>query len=146
MNPKLSFHGGAGTVTGSRYLVETDTARFLIDAGMFQGLKKLRERNWNHPGFNPETLDFLLLTHAHIDHADYLPRLVKDGFRSPTYCTPATQSLARLLLRASARIQEEDAKYANRKGFSKHKPALPLYTTKDAIGALALIEPVEYGQ
>ena len=146
MNPKLSFHGGAGTVTGSRYLVETDAARFLVDAGMFQGLKNLRERNWKKPGFDPEALDFLLLTHAHIDHAGYLPRLVKDGFRSPIYCTPATQSLARLLLRDSARIQEEDAKYANRKGFSKHKPALPLYTTEDAIGALALLESVEYGQ
>lgn len=146
MYPRLSFHGGAGTVTGSRYLVETETFRFLVDAGLFQGLKKLRERNWKSPGFDPKSLDFMFLTHAHIDHAGYLPRLVKDGFRGPVYCTRATRDLAQLMLMDSAKIQEEDARYANKKGFSKHKPALPLYTANDAAGALGFMEPVDYGE
>ena len=146
MNPRLSFHGGAGTVTGSRHLVETDSCRFLVDAGLFQGLKKLRELNWKKPRFDPEHVDFLFLTHAHIDHAGYLPRLVKDGFRGPIYCTRATFDLAQLLLMDSAKIQEEDARYANKKGFSRHKPALPLYTSDDAAGALGFMEPVDYGE
>jgi metallo-beta-lactamase family protein len=145
MTLRLSFHGGAGTVTGSRHLVETDSCRFLVDAGLFQGLKKLRALNWKRPGFDPEAVDFLFLTHAHIDHAGYLPRLVKDGFRQPIYCTRATYDLAQLMLMDSAKIQEEDADYANRKGFSKHKPALPLYTSEDAAGALGYMEPVDYG-
>jgi metallo-beta-lactamase family protein len=142
----LSFHGGAGTVTGSRHLVETGACRFLVDAGLFQGLKKLRELNWKTPRFDPEHVDFLLLTHAHIDHAGYLPRLVKDGFRGPIYCTRATYDLSQLMLMDAAKIQEEDAAYANRKGFSKHKPALPLYTSNDAAGALGFMEPVDYGK
>ena len=146
MNPRLSFHGGAGTVTGSRHLVETGSARFLIDAGLFQGLKKLRKLNWKKPRFDPEHVDFLFLTHAHIDHAGYLPRLVKDGFRGPIYCTRATFDLAQLLLMDSTKIQEEDARYANKKGFSKHKPALPLYTSDDARVALGFMEPVDYGK
>jgi metallo-beta-lactamase family protein len=146
MNPLLSFHGGAGTVTGSRYLVETEAARFLVDAGLFQGLKKLRQQNWRSPGFDPEGVDFLLLTHAHIDHAGYLPRLVKDGLRCPVYCTEATFDLARLLLLDSAKIQEEDARYANKKGFSKHRPALPLYTSADAEASFDLLEPKPYGE
>lgn len=145
MSPRLSFHGGAGTVTGSRHLVETGSSRFLVDAGLFQGLKKLRLLNWKKPGFEPEGVDFLLLTHAHIDHAGYLPRLVKDGFRGPIYCTRATYDLSQLMLMDAAKIQEEDAAYANRKGFSKHKPALPLYTSDDAAGALGFMEPVDYG-
>ncbi len=146
MTTRLSFHGGAGTVTGSRYLVETDSFRFLVDAGLFQGLKKLRERNWQDPGFDPKSVDFMFLTHAHIDHAGYLPRLVKDGFRGPVYCTRATRDLAQLMLMDSAKIQEEDARYANKKGFSKHRPALPLYTSNDAAGALGFMEPVDYGE
>ena len=137
---KLGFHGGAGTVTGSRFLLESGRRRLLIDCGMFQGLKELRLLNWRKPGFNPRSVDAILLTHAHIDHSGYLPRLVRDGFRGPIYCTQATRELAGILLRDAAKIQEEDAEYANRKGFSKHKPALPLFTLHDAERALALIE------
>jgi metallo-beta-lactamase family protein len=144
MSLNLSFHGGAGTVTGSRFLVETDSARFLVDAGMFQGLKRLRQMNWAKPGFDPQALDFLVLTHAHIDHSGYLPRLVKDGFRAPVYSTDGTADLAQLLLMDAAKIQEEDADFANRKRFSKHHPALPLYTAEDAERAVRLMEPAEY--
>lgn len=146
MGPHVSFHGGAGTVTGSRYLVRTGATNFLVDAGLFQGLKKLRELNWHKPSFDPESVDFLLLTHAHIDHSGYLPKLVREGFRGPIYCTPATLDLAQLMLMDAAKIQEEDARYANRKGFSRHKPALPLYTSEDAEAALALMRPVDYGE
>ena len=117
---QLTFHGAAETVTGSRYLLETDSARVLVDCGLFQGLKELRERNWNRPGFDPTTVDAVVLTHAHIDHIGYLPRLVKLGFRGPVWSTPATADLADILLRDSARTQESDAEYANKKGFSKH--------------------------
>jgi len=145
MSLSLSFHGGAGTVTGSRFLVETDSARFLVDAGLFQGLKKLRETNWAKLRFAPESLDFILLTHAHIDHSGFLPRLTQLGFRGPVRTTGASLDLARLLLLDAAKIQEEDAAYANRKGFSKHHPALPLYTSEDAARAISLIEPLSYG-
>ena len=141
---KLTFHGGAGTVTGSRYLMDIGGKSVLVDAGLFQGLKQLRQRNWKNPGFDPKGLDALLLTHTHIDHAGYLPRLVKEGFRGPVYCTPATRELAGLLLLDSAKIQEEDARWANKKGFSRHKPALPLYETKDAKRALDLMQEVDY--
>lgn len=146
MSPQLSFHGGAGTVTGSRFLVEAKGSRFLVDAGMFQGLKKLREMNWKRSRFEPDALDFALLTHAHIDHSGYLPRLAQNGLRCPVYCTAATLDLAKLLLMDAAKIQEEDAAYANRKGFSKHKPALPLYTAADAQRAIELLTPVDYGE
>ncbi|HXV62652.1 MAG TPA: MBL fold metallo-hydrolase [Vicinamibacteria bacterium] len=141
----LAFHGGAGTVTGSRYLLQERGVRVLVDAGMFQGLKRLRERNWNEPGFDARTLDCVLLTHAHIDHSGYLPRLVQQGLTCPVYCTRATFELAELLLMDAAKIQEEDAAFANEKGFSKHRPALPLYTTEDAAAAIALLTPVDYG-
>jgi metallo-beta-lactamase family protein len=145
MTLSLSFHGGVGTVTGSRFLVETGSARFLVDAGLFQGLKKLREMNWARLRFAPESLDFILLTHAHIDHSGFLPRLTQLGFRGPVRTTGASLDLARLLLLDAAKIQEEDAAYANRKGFSKHHPALPLYTSEDAARAISLIEPLSYG-
>ena len=128
MEMELSFHGGAGTVTGSRHLLTTHAGRILIDAGMFQGLKALRKLNWQDPEFAPESLDHLLLTHAHIDHSGYLPRLVKLGFRGDVHCTEATRDLLGVMLLDAAKIQEEDARYANKKGFSKHAPALPLYT------------------
>jgi metallo-beta-lactamase family protein len=145
MSHVLSFHGGAGTVTGARFLVETGSTRFLVDAGLFQGLKRLREMNWQKLRFDPGSIDFVLLTHAHIDHVGFLPRLVRQGFRGPVRTTGASLDLARLLLMDSAKLQEEDADFANRKGFSKHHPALPLYTTEDAERAIALIEPLDYG-
>lgn len=145
MRASLSFHGGAGTVTGSRHLLTTEGATVLVDAGLFQGLKRLRELNWRRPTFDPAAVDHLLLTHAHIDHAGYLPRLVKDGYAGPIHCTTATFDLARLLLLDAAKIQEEDARYANRRGFSKHHPALPLYTTADAERVFTMMQPVAYG-
>ena len=145
MSHFVSFHGGAGTVTGSRFLVETGNTRFLVDAGLFQGLKKLREMNWAKLRFDPASLDFILLTHAHIDHAGFLPRLTQQGFRGPVHATRASLDLARLLLMDAAKIQEEDAAFANRKGFSKHRPSLPLYTSEDAERAISLIEPLDYG-
>jgi metallo-beta-lactamase family protein len=145
MSFSLSFHGGAGTVTGSRFLVEAGKTKFLVDAGLFQGLKKLREMNWARLRFDPSTLDFILLTHAHVDHCGFLPKLTQQGFRGPVHATRASLDLARLLLLDAAKIQEEDAAYANRKGFSKHHPALPLYTSDDAERAISLIEPLDYG-
>ncbi|REK19129.1 MAG: MBL fold metallo-hydrolase [Planctomycetota bacterium] len=133
---RLTFHGAAQTVTGSKYLVEVDGARVLVDCGLFQGLKELRLRNWAPFPVSPQSIDAVVLTHAHIDHIGYLPRLVRDGFRGPVFATPATESLAELLLLDSAHNQEEEAAYANRKGYSKHKPALPLYDTGDAKRAL----------
>lgn len=145
MSLSLSFHGGAGTVTGSRFLVESERTRFLVDAGLFQGLKKLREMNWARLRFAPSALDFVLLTHAHIDHCGFLPKLTREGFRGPVRTTRASLDLARLLLLDAAKIQEEDATYANRKGFSRHHPALPLFTEADAERAISLIEPLDYG-
>ena len=144
--PVLSFHGGAGTVTGSRHLLSVSGRRLLVDAGLFQGLKKLRLLNWQEPDFDPQSVDHLFLTHAHIDHSGYLPRLVRQGYSNPVYCTPATLDLVRLLLLDSAKIQEEDANYANRKGFSKHRPALPLYTSADTEAAFELMRPLPYGE
>ncbi len=139
---KLTFHGAAETVTGSKYLIEADGARMLIDCGLFQGLKKLRLKNWDSLPLDVSTINAIVLTHAHLDHVGYLPRLVKHGFNGPIYCTAPTAELAELILFDSAKIQENDAEYANRKGFSKHKPALPLYTTRDATKVLQLIESV----
>ncbi len=146
MSSKISFHGGAGTVTGSRHLLETGKTKVLVDAGLFQGLKKLRKLNWQPTLFKPAEISHLMLTHTHIDHAGYLPRLVRDGLNCPVHCTPATRDLAKLLLMDSAHIQEEDARYANKKKYSKHKPALPLYTSDDAEAAIALMRPVQYAQ
>lgn len=143
---RLTFHGGAGTVTGSRHLLETSHGSLLVDCGMFQGTKELRERNWRGPGFDPRSVDAVVLTHAHIDHSGYLPRLVRDGFRGPVHATPATADLADVMLRDSAKIQEEDAEYANKKGYSKHAEALPLYTVDDAVAAIRRIQVVDYGE
>ncbi len=142
----LVFHGAAGTVTGSRHLLEVDRLRVLMDAGLFQGYKKLRLRNWDRPGFEPRSIDHVLLSHTHIDHLGYLPRLAKLGLRAPVHCTPAAHDLAELMLLDSAKIQEEDAAYANKKGFSRHKPALPLYDRKDAWRALKLRTRVPYNR
>lgn len=146
MSTTLGFHGGAGTVTGSRYLIEARGTRCLVDAGLFQGLKELRLLNWQGTSFDPTDVHALLLTHAHIDHSGYLPKLVHDGYRGPIYSTEATAELAELMLRDAAQLQEEDAEYANQRGFSKHKPALPLYTLVDAEQALRQLRPVPYGE
>jgi metallo-beta-lactamase family protein len=149
----ISFWGGVGTVTGSKYLIETEKTRVLVDCGLFQGLKELRERNWQEPPFNPRSLTAVLITHAHIDHTGYLPRLVKQGFHGPVYCSRGTGDLLKILLPDSGRLQEEDADYRNRHKLTKHEPALPLYTEKDAYASLELIrplandgEPVEIGR
>lgn len=142
----LAFHGGAGTVTGSRFLLSTGKARILIDCGLFQGLKELRLLNWRPPAFDVRALDAVLVTHAHIDHTGYLPRLVREGYRGPIYATPATVELAEVLLLDAARLQEEDAEYANRKGYSKHHPALPLFTTADAESALKRMKAIDFDE
>jgi metallo-beta-lactamase family protein len=139
----IAFWGGAGTVTGSKYLVESNGSRVLVDCGLFQGFKELRERNWQEPPFDPRSLNAVLITHAHIDHTGYLPRLVRQGFHGPVYCSRGTADLLKILLPDSGRLQEEDADYRNRHQLTKHKPALPLYTEKDAYASLELIESVD---
>jgi metallo-beta-lactamase family protein len=143
MTTKLGFLGAAGTVTGSRYLLEAANRRLLIDCGLFQGIKQLRLRNWAAPTVDPGTIDAVVLTHAHIDHSGYLPRLMSEGFRGPIFCTPATLELCRILLPDSGRLQEEDARFANKHGFSKHRPALPLYTQDDADAVLEQFRTVD---
>ena len=144
--PTLTFLGGAGTVTGSRFLVETATSRVLVDAGLYQGLAELRRRNWDPFPVDPSTIGDVLVTHAHLDHTGYLPRLVRDGFRGRIVCTPETAELATIVLRDSAHLQEEDAAYANAMGFSKHRPALPLYDGEDVERTLPLLAPTSYGE
>jgi len=140
---RITFLGGAGTVTGSKHLIDSADTRILIDCGLFQGYKHLRKRNWDRLPVAAETIDAVLLTHAHIDHSGYLPVLVRTGFRGPIYATAATRALCEILLRDSAKLSEEDARYANRKGFSRHKPARPLFTEDDVERTLALFEEVE---
>lgn len=142
--PGLSFLGAAGTVTGSRFLLETGEARVLVDCGLFQGLRELRQQNWRPFPVDPATVDLVVLTHAHVDHCGYLPALVRDGFAGGILCTPWTADLARIVLRDSAHLQEEEAAYANAKGFSKHHPARPLYTGDDAAAASERFRPVPY--
>ena len=134
--------GGAGTVTGSKHLLEHGGRRILVDCGLFQGLKNLRELNWAKFPVEPASISAVVLTHAHLDHSGYLPRLVRDGFRGPIVSTHATRDVAELILKDSGHLQEKDAEYANRKGFSKHKPALPLYGLRDAERALEFFTPV----
>ena len=132
---KLTFLGAAGTVTGSKYLIEVEGKRLLVDCGLFQGLKQLRLRNWDTLPEKPPSFDWCVLTHAHLDHTGYLPRLVRDGFRGPIYADAATIELCNILLPDSAHLQEEDAERAGRRGYSKHKPPLPLYSQAE-------VEPV----
>jgi metallo-beta-lactamase family protein len=132
----LTFLGAARTVTGSKYLLEVDNRRLLIDCGQFQGLRELRRRNWAAFPVDPATISAVLLTHAHIDHSGLLPRLVAGGFKGPVYCTAGTASLCSLVLPDAAHIQEEDARFANQRGFSRHQPAEPLFTVADAEAAL----------
>ena len=143
---RLRFLGAAGTVTGSRYLLESAQAHLLVDCGLFQGYKDLRLRNWDPFPVPPQRLGAVVLTHAHIDHSGYLPRLAKQGFRGRIHCTAATAELCRILLPDAGRLQEEEAAFANRKGFSKHKPALPLYTEEDAREVLKLLEPHDFSK
>ncbi|HEU0285191.1 MAG TPA: MBL fold metallo-hydrolase [Sphingomicrobium sp.] len=140
----LTSLGGAGTVTGSKHLLEHEGRRLLIDCGLFQGPRELRELNWSALAVEPKSIGAIVLTHAHLDHSGYLPRLVRQGFRGPVYATPATIDVARLILLDSAFLQEKDAEFANRHGFSRHRPALPLYTRSDAELALSQFRPVSF--
>lgn len=139
---EIAFLGGTQTVTGSKFLVHHEGTRVLVDCGLFQGLKSLRLKNWEAFPFNPADIDAVFLTHAHLDHCGALPLLAKGGFRGPIYCTEPTQELTKIILLDSAKIQEEEAEYANRKHFSKHDPALALYTAKDVELVLPLFKPV----
>jgi metallo-beta-lactamase family protein len=143
--PRLVFNGAAQTVTGSQYLVEAGGRMLLVDSGMFQGEKALRLRNWAEPEFQPARVDAIVLTHTHLDHIGRVPRLVKLGFRGRVYCTPPTRELAEILLLDAAHLQQEDADYLNRKGLTKHKPALPLFDEADVQEALKLFSPVPLG-
>jgi len=142
---ELTFLGAAGTVTGSRHLLETDRARVLLDCGLFQGLKALRQRNWQDPPLDVRRLDAVILSHAHIDHSGYLPRLVKTGFAGPVYCTRGTAELLQVMLPDAAHLQEEEAAFVTRHKTSRHDPALPLFTTEDAASSLRLLRTVEFG-
>ena len=141
---EITFLGATGTVTGSRYLVTSGRTRILVDCGLFQGLKQLRLRNREPFPVDPASIDAVVLTHAHLDHTGYLPLLIRNGFRGPIYATPATRDLCSILLPDSGHLQEEEAREANRHGYSKHDPALPLYTLEDAERALRLIGPREF--
>ena len=141
---KITFLGATGTVSGSKYLIDTGDTRFLVDYGMFQGPKKLRLMNWEPPQMRPSTVDHVLLTHAHIDHSGMLPVLVREGFEGKIWCTPVTAELCEISLLDAAHLQEEDARFANKMGFSKHKPALPLFTTEDASRVISRLRPIEY--
>lgn len=143
---KITFLGAAGTVTGSKYLVEAGGKRLLVDCGLFEGSKELRQRNWDKLPLDPATFDWVLLTHAHIDHTGYLPRLVRDGFRGPIYANAATHELCELLLPDSAHLQEEDAEFAAKKGYSSHKPPLPLYTVAESQTALTRFQEIPRAQ
>ena len=139
---KISFYGGVGTVTGSKYLIEHDGKKVLVDCGLFQGFKELRERNWQPPPFEPESLDAVIITHAHIDHTGYLPRVVRLGYDQPIYTSKGTGDLLKILLPDSGRLQEEEADYRNRHNLTTHTPALPLYDENDARDTLKLLHTV----
>ena len=139
---KISFYGGVGSVTGSKYLLESNGKKVLVDCGLFQGLRELRERNWAKQPFDPTEIDAVIITHAHIDHTGFLPRLVKLGFSGKVFTSRATGDLMKILLPDSARLQEEEADYRNRQNLTKHSPALPLYDEDDAKEALELLNPV----
>ncbi|HET9368669.1 MAG TPA: MBL fold metallo-hydrolase [Vicinamibacterales bacterium] len=140
----LTFLGAARTVTGSKYLLEVDGHRVLIDCGLFQGAKVLRERNWQSLPVRADSIHAIVLTHAHLDHCGYLPRLVSQGFKGRIFCTPATSELSKIVLADAAKLQEEDAERANRKGYTKHHPALPLFTEEDAARAMTMLQPLGY--
>ena len=143
--PTLAFLGAAGTVTGSKHLVRVGRRSVLLDCGLFQGLKALRQRNWDDPPFDPRSLDAVVLSHAHLDHSGYLPVIVRRGFRGRIHCTAATADLLPVMLLDSAELMEEEARRANRHGYSKHKPALPLYSRQDVEATLKLLRRHRYG-
>ena len=133
---RIRFLGAAETVTGSKYLLTYGKKNILVDCGLFQGLKELRIKNWDRFPIDPSQIDAIVLTHAHIDHSGYIPRLIKEGFKGNIFCTHATLALCRILLPDTGYLQEEEAEWLNRKKFSKHTPALPLFTEKEAESAL----------
>lgn len=141
---KIQFLGGVQGVTGSKYLIQTDQTNILVDCGLFQGYKELRLRNWASLPIAPKKIDYVLLTHAHIDHSGYIPLLVKNGFRGKVLCTAATKDLCNILLPDSGHLHEEEARYANIKRSSKHSPALPLYTQKDAENSLKYFHTIPF--
>ncbi|MEO7288202.1 MAG: MBL fold metallo-hydrolase, partial [Jatrophihabitantaceae bacterium] len=142
----ITFFGGVGTVTGSKALIESDRSSVLLDCGLFQGLSSLRRRNWEPPGFAVRDVDAVVLTHAHLDHSGYLPLLVRHGWHGKVYCTDGTTQLAEVVLRDSAHLQEEEARQANEGGWTKHRPAVPLYDGGDAERACRLLTSVPYGE
>lgn len=146
MNVKVKFLGAAGTVTGSRFLLEIDDLKILVDCGLFQGLKEYRLRNWESFPIDPAAIDMIFLTHAHIDHTGYLPKLVKEGFSGPIYGTSPTLELVEILLLDAGKLQEEEAKYAQKKGYSKHEKPAPLFTIQDAERVFPLLQPLEFGE
>jgi metallo-beta-lactamase family protein len=146
MSLRLTFLGGVETVTGSKYLLEAAGRRILVDCGLFQGFKPLRLRNWAPFPVDPKSIDTVVLTHAHLDHTGYLPLLIKQGFAGPVICTEATRDLCAILLPDSGHLLEKDAEFANRHGYSKHRPALPLYTQEDAEAALESFKPVDFNE
>lgn len=143
---KLTFLGAAGTVTGSKYLIEAGGLRILVDCGLFQGYKNLRLLNWQPLPISPKEIDAVVLTHAHLDHSGALPLLVREGYRGPVYTTRATNELCGLLLPDSGHLQEADAEFANRHKSTKHQTALPLYTEEDALRALKLFKPIDFDE
>ncbi len=140
----VQFFGAAGTVTGSKHMVTVGDRKVLLDCGLFQGLKALRQRNWEAPPFDPGEIDAVVLSHAHLDHSGYLPLLVRLGYHGPVYCSAATRDLLPILLRDSAYLQEEQAAHANKFGYSRHRPALPLYTMEDVEETLPLLQDQPY--
>ncbi|HSE93805.1 MAG TPA: MBL fold metallo-hydrolase, partial [Methylomirabilota bacterium] len=142
----LTFHGAAGTVTGAKFLLEGGRGRVLLECGLFQGPRELRERNWAAGPAPPGALQAVVLSHAHIDHSGYLPCLTRDGFAGPVYCSQGTADLLRIVLPDAARLQEEEADFRNRTGATRHHPALPLFTAADADRALRLLHAVDFGR
>src|SRR3972149_6235887 len=140
---EVTFLGATATVTGSKYLVTSGSKKILVDCGLFQGFKQWRLKNWTPLPVDPSEIDVVILTHAHIDHSGYLPILMRNGFSGKVYCTSATRDLCAILLPDSGYLQEEEAKYANKYGYSKHAPALPLYTKQDAEMSLRRFTPID---
>ncbi|MGD1894453.1 MAG: MBL fold metallo-hydrolase RNA specificity domain-containing protein [Cyclobacteriaceae bacterium] len=146
MNVSIQFLGAAQSVTGSKHLLHFDDFQVLMDCGLFQGLKKLRQRNWDPFPMDVSEVEALVISHAHIDHIGYLPKLVKEGYDGPIYCTTATADLMRIMLLDSAKLQEEEAEWARKKGYSKHRPPKPLYTVEDAESTFRLLVPYEFDE